>query len=70
MSQHSTTRFAPFDRVVVTLPTGEEARGEVLEAGGPSLLVDLHDGRTVFIPARDVKYDEPTDTEIYGAGSD
>lgn len=62
-------RFAPLDRVIVP----GEGKGTVTEAGGPNLVIELDDGRTVMLPARYARHDdtrEPTDREVYGAGSD
>ena len=66
--------FAPFDRVIVTdLRTGTQHRGSVSEVGGDGkLVVEYDDGTTVRVGRGFVRHDDdhnPTDTEIYGAGS-
>lgn len=66
--------FAPFDRVIVTdLRTGTQHRGSVSEVGGDGkLVVEYDDGTIIRVGRGFVQHDgsrEPTDTEIYGAGS-
>jgi hypothetical protein len=71
---YGTGEFAPLDKVtVMDLRTGTRHKGSVREVGGDGyLVVEYDDGTTVRVGRGFVRHDDdynPTDTEIYGAGS-